>query len=132
RAVWHGGEEAFRDALGTVFENSRLACVYNRADARTMDMVEQADVVEGCRAVGIGLDTPGPSELGIVDGVLCDRAFLDERLTMALELATLAELAELGVETPRDVRHVLAAAALARGWGVPAETVHDTLVGGSR
>ena len=53
-------------------------------------MVEQADVVEGCRAVGFTLGVPGPSMLGVVDDMLVDRAFVAERRTNAQELASVS------------------------------------------
>ena len=74
---WHGSPEAYRAAKATVYENTKIACVYNRADESTMHMVEEADVEEGARAIGFGLDTPGPSDFGVVEGILCDRAFLE-------------------------------------------------------
>ena len=52
---------------------------------------------------------PGPSDLGVVDGILVDRAFLDDRRTSALELTTVAELAELGLAAPHIVANILAA-----------------------
>ena len=93
---WHGSFEAYRDAKAHVYDNTRVACVYNKADAATRRMVEDAEVVEGARAIGFDLGVPGPSDLGVVDGILVDRAFLDDRRTSALELTTVAELAELG------------------------------------
>ena len=69
-----------------MYENTQVACVYNRADEATARMVEDAEVEEGARAIGFGLDVPGPSDFGVVDGILCDRAFLDDRRTAALEI----------------------------------------------
>ncbi|MGO2665483.1 Mur ligase family protein, partial [Mycetocola reblochoni] len=97
---WHGGAAAYRDAKALVYRNTRVACVYNRADAATERMVAEADVVEGARAIGFGLDVPGPSGMGLVDGILVDRAFLDDRRTSALEITTLAELDRLGLAAP--------------------------------
>jgi len=125
---WHGSAEAYRAAKGVVYENTRVACVYNRADAATMAMVEEAEVVDGARAVGFGLDVPGPSDFGVVDGILVDRAFLDERRTSALEITTVAELAGRGLSAPHIVANILAAAALARAAGVSVEAVRDTLI----
>jgi UDP-N-acetylmuramoylalanine--D-glutamate ligase len=124
---WHGTFEAYRDAKARVYQNTRVACVYNRADAATEQMVRDADVVEGARAIGFGLDVPGPSDLGIVDGILCDRAFLDDRFTNALELTTLDELRDAGLGAPHIVQNVLAASALARSYGVPPDVIHDAL-----
>ena len=55
------------------------ACVYNVADPVTEQLVREADVVEGARAIGFTLGTPGVGMVGLVDDVLADRAFIDER-----------------------------------------------------
>ncbi|TDW31490.1 UDP-N-acetylmuramoyl-L-alanine--D-glutamate ligase [Cryobacterium psychrophilum] len=125
---WHGSAEAYREAKATVYFNTGVACIYNKADAATLRMVENAEVREGARAIGFGLGVPGPSELGIVEGILCDRAFLDDRFEQALELATLTELAGAGLSAPHVVADVLAASALARSFGVDPETVRSALV----
>ena len=101
--------------------------MYNRADARTLAMVEQAEVVDGARAIGFGLDSPGLSDFGIVDGILCDRAFLEDRRDRALELTTLDELRANGLATPHVVADILAAAALARSFGATPEHVSAAL-----
>jgi UDP-N-acetylmuramoylalanine--D-glutamate ligase len=126
---WHGSFEAYREAKARVYTNTRVACVYNRADAATEQMVRDAEVVEGARAIGFGLDVPGPSDLGIVDGILCDRAFLDDRFTDALELTTIDDLREAGLAAPHIVQNVLAASALARSYDVPPAVIHDALAG---
>ncbi|MCK8609526.1 UDP-N-acetylmuramoyl-L-alanine--D-glutamate ligase [Agromyces sp. C10] len=124
---WHGSMEAYRDAKAKVYQNAKVACVYNRADEATMHMVEDAEVEEGARAIGFGLDTPGPSDFGVVDGILCDRAFLEERRTAALEITTLDELEPRGLAVPHIVANILAASALARSYGVPVGVIHDAL-----
>jgi len=124
---WHGSMDAYIAAKANVYSQTRVACVYNRADARTLAMVEQAEVTEGARAIGIGLDTPGLSDLGIVDGILCDRAFLDDRRDRALELTTIDELRENGLASPHIVVDILAAAALARSYGASPESISAAL-----
>ena len=126
---WHGGAEEYARAKGRIFEGVRTACVYNTADETTLHLVEEADVVEGARAVGISLGAPGLSELGIIDGILVDRAFHPERRSSAAELATLADLAHLGPQGagPHVLLDALAAAALARAHGVPAHAIRDGL-----
>ncbi|WP_022880637.1 UDP-N-acetylmuramoyl-L-alanine--D-glutamate ligase [Gryllotalpicola ginsengisoli] len=124
---WHGSFDAYRAAKARVYDNTRVACVYNKADDETLHMVEEADVEEGARAIGFGLGVPGPSDFGIIDGILVDRAFLDERRTSALELTTVAELADAGLAAPHLVANVLAAAALARSYGVETGVIHDAL-----
>jgi UDP-N-acetylmuramoylalanine--D-glutamate ligase len=124
---WHGSAEAYRDAKAGVYANTRVACVYNRADLATRRMVEEADVVDGARAIGFGLDVPGPSDLGIVDGILCDRAFLDDRFSTALEITTIDALAARDLAAPHVVANILAASALARAVGVTPQQIRDTL-----
>ena len=124
---WHGSAEAYRDAKAGVYANTRVACVFNKADPATRRMVEEAEVIEGARAIGFGLDVPGPSDLGIVDGILCDRAFLEDRFSSALEITTVDALAARGLAAPHVVANVLAASALARAVGVTPEQIRDTL-----
>jgi UDP-N-acetylmuramoylalanine--D-glutamate ligase len=76
---WHGTAEAYAAAKGRVYQNVERACVYNVQDPWTERLVREADVVEGARAVGFTLDVPEPGMVGIVDGVLADRAFIDDR-----------------------------------------------------
>lgn len=119
---WHGGAEAYRAAKAKVYEHTQVACIYNRADAATEHMVEEADVIEGARAVSFGLDTPPSSGLGIVEGILVDRGFHAERRNSAFELVTVDELHDRGIGAPHMVQNVLAASALARARGIePAE-----------
>ncbi|WP_156759282.1 UDP-N-acetylmuramoyl-L-alanine--D-glutamate ligase [Microbacterium karelineae] len=125
--AWHGSAEAYRDAKAVVYRHARVACVYNKADAQTMRMVEEADVTEGARAVGFDLGVPGPSELGVVDGILADRAFVENRRTSAAELATVEELRGRGLAMPHVVANILAAAALARAAGVEPAAVRRAL-----
>src|SRR5690606_10152152 len=89
---WHGGEGEYAAAKAKIYEHTQVAAIYNVDDPATEAMVEDADVVEGCRAIGFTLGTPGLSMLGVVDDVLADRAFVEERRTSAAELATLRDL----------------------------------------
>ncbi|NUR96477.1 MAG: UDP-N-acetylmuramoyl-L-alanine--D-glutamate ligase [Kribbellaceae bacterium] len=123
---WHGSMDAYAAAKGRIFENCQVACVYNAADPATERLVEEADVIEGCRAIGFTLGTPGLSMLGLVDDLLVDRAFIEQRSTSALELATINDV---NPPAPHNVANALAAAALARSFGVPANAVRDALRG---
>jgi UDP-N-acetylmuramoylalanine--D-glutamate ligase len=126
---WHGSMDAYIAAKARVYTNTRAACVYNRADDVTRTMVEEADVVEGARAIGFDLGVPGPSDVGIVDGILVDRAFHDDRHHSALEVSTVAELAAVGLGAPHTVADVLAATALVRSIGVPIQAIREALRG---
>ena len=125
---WHGSFEQYRLAKSKVYEGTQVACVYNVQDRATEQMVSDADVREGCRAIGFTLGIPGPSMLGLVDDVLADRAFVERRRTSAAELATLADL-QGGAPSvaPHYVANALAAAALARAYGVGPLSVRDGL-----
>ena len=124
---WHGSARGYRDAKAKVYANTRVACVFNQADPATREMVEDADVLDGCRAIGFGLGTPGPSDLGLVDDILVDRAFLEERHHSALELATLDDLRASGLATPHGIANTLAAAALARAAAVAPAAIRDAI-----
>jgi UDP-N-acetylmuramoylalanine--D-glutamate ligase len=124
---WHGSARGYRDAKAKVYANTRVACVFNQGDAATREMVEDAEVQEGCRAIGFSLGVPGPSDVGLVDDILVDRAFLDERHSSALELATLDDLRASGLGTPHGIANTLAAAALARAAGVAPAAIRDAI-----
>jgi UDP-N-acetylmuramoylalanine--D-glutamate ligase len=62
-----------------------------------------------------------------VDGILCDRAFLEERATTALELTTVEDLVSAGLGAPHLVADVLAAAALARSFDVAPAVIRQAL-----
>jgi UDP-N-acetylmuramoylalanine--D-glutamate ligase len=121
---WHGSMEAYAKDKGRIYEGNRVACVYNVADKLTEELVREADVEEGCRAVGFTLGTPAPSQLGVVDGILVDRAFVANRQKNAQELA---EVSDINPPAPHNIANALAAAALARAFGVPAQAVRDGL-----
>ena len=87
-------------------------------------MVQDADVVEGCRAIGFTLGTPDVSMLGVVDGILVDRAFVANRAEAAQELAVVDDVRPAA---PHNVANALAAAALARAHGIPAAAVREGL-----
>ncbi|HEY9478130.1 MAG TPA: UDP-N-acetylmuramoyl-L-alanine--D-glutamate ligase [Microbacteriaceae bacterium] len=126
---WHGSTQAYRDAKAKVYENTVSVCLFNRADDATREMVEDADVAEGCRAVGFGLGIPVPGDLGVVDGILCERAFHAGYQRSAAELVNTSELAGSGLDSPHGVQNVLAAAALALSVGVPPKAIRGALAG---
>lgn len=119
------GEEPAQFAK--VYENTRIACVYNVEDPRTEDLVREADVIEGARAIGFTVGVPALSMIGLVEDVIADRAFVDARETTAAELGTIGDLAVGGTPPPELVQHALAAAALARAVGIPPVAVRDGL-----
>jgi UDP-N-acetylmuramoylalanine--D-glutamate ligase len=121
---WHGSTEDYAAAKGKAYQGNRIACVYNVADPATEALVRAAEVEPGCRAIGFTLGVPAPGMVGIVDDYLVDRAFVAERATAAAELATRADVVSTA---PHNLANALAAAALARAYGVPAHAVRDGL-----
>jgi UDP-N-acetylmuramoylalanine--D-glutamate ligase len=121
---WHGSMEDYAAAKGRIYQNCQVACVYNVADPATEALVEAADVIEGCRAVGFTLGAPGLSMLGVVEDILADRAFIPDRDKTAAELGTIYDVEPLA---PHNIANALAAAALARAAGVRPESVRDGL-----
>jgi UDP-N-acetylmuramoylalanine--D-glutamate ligase len=124
---WYAGPTAREDYAadkGRIYSGVEVACVYNLADAVTEQLVRDADVQEGARAIGFTLGTPAVGMVGLVDDVLADRAFVEDRQTSAAELCTLADLAS---NAPHYVANALAAAALARSHGVPPAAIRQAL-----
>ena len=120
---WHGSYTSYLADKAKVYERTQKACIYNAEQIETERMVENADVTEGCRAVGFTTLTPAISMLGVVEGLLVDRAFIAERKDSAAELASMADLGEFA---PRHmVANALAAAALVRAYGVDPKAVRQ-------
>ena len=115
-----GSFEAYRDAKARIYRNTQIAAVYNVLDPETERMVEEADVVEGCRAIGVTLGVPGRSMFGVVEDLLVDRAFIENRADAALELGSVELVKPFA---PHNVSNALAASALARAYGVPAAAI---------
>jgi UDP-N-acetylmuramoylalanine--D-glutamate ligase len=128
---WHGSLEAYRAAKARVYAGVRVACVYPAHDRVVEKMVEDADVTDGARAVGVTLGSPSVSQFGVVDGLLLDRAFTDSRHRDAIELGHVDDLAHLvaGGVPPYLVGNALSAAALARSLGVAPDAVSSGLRG---
>jgi UDP-N-acetylmuramoylalanine--D-glutamate ligase len=121
---WHGSMAAYAADKGRIYEGNTVACVYNTADPATEALVREADVEEGCRAVGFTLGAPSVSQLGVVDGILVDRAFIPDRHRAAAELASVEDVQP---PAPHNIADALAAAALARAYGVEPRAVRDGL-----
>lgn len=121
---WHPDFESYRLDTGRVYHQVERACVYNVEDERTRRLVEEADVVEGARAVGFTLGMPGVGMVGMVEDIIADRAFIEQRHDSAAELCTLTDLDS---DDPEVVADALAAAALARAHGVSQAAVRDGL-----
>jgi UDP-N-acetylmuramoylalanine--D-glutamate ligase len=115
---WHGSLEAYAADKAKIFAPGTLAVV-NVDDEWSSRLGERAE-----RSVGFTLGSPRAGQLGLVDDLLVDRAFTADPVREAAELA---ELTDVRPYAPHNVANALAAAALARAFGVPAEAVRDGL-----
>ncbi|MDR0436195.1 MAG: UDP-N-acetylmuramoyl-L-alanine--D-glutamate ligase [Propionibacteriaceae bacterium] len=107
-----------------IYHQVTHCCVYNVDEPLTRKLVEDADVVEGARAIGFTLGIPGLGMLGVVDDLLVDRAFIEQRATSALPLAAVSDVR---ANYQHNISNALAAAALARSFGVNATAVAQGL-----
>jgi UDP-N-acetylmuramoylalanine--D-glutamate ligase len=121
---WYASFDDYAADKGRIYQGVERACVYNVADPTTERLVREADVVEGARAIGFTLGVPAVGMLGVVDDILADRAFIEQRQHSAAELCTVDDLAS---PAPHFVANALAAAALARSHGVSQAAVRDGL-----
>jgi len=115
---WHGSFAAYRDAKARLVRQAPVAV----ADAG--DAVAAAIVAGHDRGVTVTLGEPGPGQLGVRAGALVDRAFSTDPAGEVL-----LDRDRLQVPGPHNTVNALAAAALARAVGVPAEAVARGLAG---
>lgn len=119
---WHGGLEPYAAAKGRIYAPGTVRVV-NGADPWTRRLaVEQGDPHAPLIAFTPGI--PRVGELGVVEDLLVDRAFVADPAAAAEELAGLADVRP---PAPHNVANALAAAALARAVGVRAESVRAGL-----
>ncbi|QJC21609.1 UDP-N-acetylmuramoyl-L-alanine--D-glutamate ligase [Arcanobacterium buesumense] len=124
---WHGNRTEYARAKANIYERTHRACIFPVGDSNVQAMVDNADVVEGARAIGLSLGIPSPGELGLVDDVVVDRAFVRQMYSQAEELFTLADVAHLAppsYDLPvHIVKDAIAAAALARAIDTPSSAI---------
>jgi UDP-N-acetylmuramoylalanine--D-glutamate ligase len=114
---WHGSFDEYARAKARIFEaDVSLGNADDPAVSRLLDGARE-------RRVAFTLQSPKPGQVGVVEHLLVDRAFPD----VPGEATALAELTDIGVPGDHNVANALAAAAMARSFGVPAEAVRDGL-----
>lgn len=123
---WHGSFDAYSSDKGKVYNNTKVCCVYNALDSKTSELLAKAQGTENAQAVGFTVMTPTPNELGWVEDILVDRAFVD-RADVADEIATISDLVNIPVISPHLLANVAAASAIARGAGVQPEEIRSAL-----
>ena len=115
---WHGSFDAYANAKLTILDRTPTA-ILNASDG---EIVKRSSHWQG-RRVFYSLDTPAPGEIGLVEELLVDRAFVQD----PQEASMFAELAEVKPTIPHNVSNTLAAAALARTVGVSHEDIRSAI-----
>jgi UDP-N-acetylmuramoylalanine--D-glutamate ligase len=108
---WHGSMAAYEIAKAAVW-NGAIA-IGNADDPRVAELLPAG-------GIGFTLSGPADGQLGVVDGQLVSRAFGDDGLL-------LVSADEVRPPGRHNVANALAAAALARAYGVAAEPIADGL-----
>lgn len=124
---WHGSLDAYAASKAKIFQGLKIAGVYNVGDQVTEQALEQAEVTEGARAIGFTLGTPARSMVGYVEGILVDRAFLEDRANSALEIAAPEDFEGIGIISPHLLQNIAAATALARSIDTPPAAIREAL-----
>lgn len=115
---WHGTFDAYAAAKISLLDKSTTA-ILNGDDA---EVVSRANHWLG-RKVFFSLDTPAPGEIGIVEELLVDRAFVAD----PMEASMFCELADVSPTVPHNVANALAAAGLARVAGIAHEKIQEAI-----
>ncbi len=115
---WHGTFDAYAQAKISILDKSTTA-ILNGDDG---EVVGRTSHWLG-RKIFYSLDTPAPGELGIVEELLVDRAFVPD----PQEAGLLAELSEIVPTVPHHISNSLAAAGLASTVGISREVIREAL-----
>ena len=115
---WHGTFDLYARAKISILDRS-LTAILNGDDK---EVVGRTSHWNG-RKVFYSLDTPKPGEIGLVEELLVDRAFVPD----PQEASMIAELIEIKPTVPHNVSNALAAAGLARTLGVTHEKIREAL-----
>jgi len=124
---WHGSFEAYAADKARIFAPGTIA-IGNADDEHSAEMAaEAARRGRADRVVTFRLGEPGPGELGVAAGFLVDRAFggagAGMRLAAVADMCGQNQAGHSRPPAPHNVANALAAAALARAYGAPAESI---------
>ncbi|MBU6313939.1 MAG: UDP-N-acetylmuramoyl-L-alanine--D-glutamate ligase [Actinomycetales bacterium] len=117
---WHGSFDEYAQAKITILDRASTA-ILNADDG---EIVKRTSHWQGHK-VFYTLDTPAPGEIGLVEELLVDRAYVED----PQEASMFAELAEVKPMIAHNVSNTLAAAALARSVGVSHEDIRSAIKG---
>lgn len=115
---WHGNFENYVKAKLRILDRSQLG-ILNGGD---ITVVENTSDWKG-KKVFYSLNSPKPGEIGVVEDLLVDRAFVTD--TDQAEM--IAELVDVQPMSPHNVSNTLAAAALALSVGVSHTSIRQAI-----
>jgi UDP-N-acetylmuramoylalanine--D-glutamate ligase len=115
---WHGTFDAYAKDKVSILDKSSTA-ILNGDDG---EIVSRTSPWQG-RKVFFSLNTPAPGQIGVVEELLIDRAFVAD----PQEAAMISELNEVKPTVPHNVSNALAAAGLARAVGVAHEAIRHAI-----
>ena len=115
---WHGTFDAYAKDKLSILDKSATA-ILNGDDG---EIVSRTSAWQG-RKVFFSLDTPAPGQLGVVEELLIDRAFVAD----PQEASMISELNEVKPTVPHNVSNALAAAGLARTVGVSHDSIRKAI-----
>ena len=115
---WHGSFDKYADAKVSLLSHTECAIL----NAQDPEVVTRTSHWRGQR-VFYSLDTPAPGEIGVVEELLVDRAFVAD----AQEAAMLAEVIDVVPTVPHNVSNALAASGIARSLNVSPELIRSAL-----
>ena len=117
---WHGSFENYCSAKFSLLEHTDIA-ILNAGDN---EVARRAQIWQG-RKIFYSLETPAAGELGIVEDLLIDRAFVRN----PQEASMIAQISDIQPTLPHSVSNALAAAGLALSVGVSYENIQKALIG---
>jgi UDP-N-acetylmuramoylalanine--D-glutamate ligase len=109
---WHQSFENYAAAKFKITNKAGMVIL----NAHDEEIVRRARNVNK-DVIWFSLETPAPHQIGLVENLIVDRAFI------SAEAEALCELADIKPAVPHNVLNAMAAAALARSIGVKADSV---------
>lgn len=113
---WHGSFDNYAASKFKICERSDLL-IFNESDSEIISRAREVKI----RTVPFSLDTPANHQIGLVENLVIDRAFVSG------DAEVLFELADLNPAAPHNVLNAMAAAALIRSLGISPEPIAAAL-----
>lgn len=106
---WHGSFDEYAQTKMSLANLARCAIL----NAQDQEIVGRSHSLQ-CQKVFYSLETPAPGEIGLVEEIIVDRAFVEN----VSKAEPIAELSDIKPTIPHNVSNAMAAAALALAAGI--------------